>query len=122
MNIGIDIDGTITKYPEFFMELGKLFREAGHSVYVITGLGNDGLAKRMEKYTWFEDNSWYDGIITTANYNDKEKALIGKTQSNEDIVGMFKQRICKELNIAIMFDDQAHIHRKYGNTPIFEVK
>ncbi len=122
MNIGIDIDATITKYPEFFMELGRIFRKSGHKVYIITGLGDSGLQRRMEKYTWFDDHSWYDTITTTAKYNAEEKALIGKVFDNEEIVGRYKQRICKELDIDVMFDDKAHVHRCFGDIPIFEVK
>ena len=62
-----------------------------------------------------------DELITTEYYNLEERNLIGKTESNEDVVGRFKQRLCKELGVSIMFDDQAQIHRKYGDTPVFEV-
>ncbi len=122
MIIGIDIDGTITKYPEFFVELGRMIRNAGGDVYIITGLGLSGLQERMSKYTWFADTSWYNKIVTTAEYNDEERSLIGKVKSNEEIVGRFKQRICSELGVEIMFDDMASIHRQFGDTPVFEVK
>ncbi len=122
MIIGIDIDGTITKYPEFFMELGRLVKASGGNVYIITGLGDSGLSQRMSKYSWFKDTTWYDRIITTSMYNDEERGLIGKVDSNEEIVGRFKQRICKELGVDIMFDDMASIHRNFGKVPVFEVK
>lgn len=122
MIIGIDIDGTITKYPELFMELGRVIKADGGNVYIITGLGRAGLIDRLDKYTWFKDTSWYDRIITTEEYNADERSLIGKVESNEEIVGRFKQRICLELGIDVMFDDMASIHRKYGTTPVFEVK
>jgi hypothetical protein len=122
MIIGIDIDGTITKYPELFIELGRLIKTSGGRVYIITGLGSDGLAQRMSKYPWFQDKTWYDKIITTSFYNDEERKLIGKVQSNEEIVGRFKQRVCRELGVDIMFDDMASIHRNFGKVPVFEVK
>jgi hypothetical protein len=122
MNLGFDIDGTITKYPDFFIQLGRAWKSFGYKVYIITGLGDDGLAKRLSKWPYLSDTSFYDEIITTSLYNSEERSLIGKTESNEDVVGRFKQRICKEKNIAIMFDDMASIHRKYGDVPIFEVK
>ncbi len=122
MNIGIDIDGTLTKYPEFFVELGKLFRAAGHKVYLITGLGDKGLKERWEKWEHILDEDFYDNIFTTACYNLEEVALIGKEPNNEKIVGRFKQRMCKELEVDIMFDDQAAIHREFGEVPIFEVE
>ena len=122
MNIGIDIDGTLTKYPEFFVELGKLFRAAGHKVCLITGLGSDGLDKRWEKWEHILDQDFYDDVFTTELYNLEEISLIGKEEDNEKIVGRFKQRMCKELDIDIMFDDKATIHREFGEVPIFEVE
>jgi hypothetical protein len=122
MNIGIDIDGTLTKYPEFFIELGKLFRAAGHKVYLITGLGEEGLKKRWIRWDHVLNQDFYDDIFTTALYNMEEISLIGKEPDNEKIVGRFKQRICKQLGVDIMFDDKAAIHREFGEVPIFEVE
>jgi len=124
MNIGIDIDGTLTKYPDFFIELGKLWRAAGHKVYLITGLGLEGVAQKEQEYPFISTGKgvFYDELCCTNLYNSMERALIGKVSSNEEIVGRFKQRLCFELNIEIMFDDQAQIHRQFGPTPIFEVK
>ncbi len=36
MRIGLDIDGTITRAPEFFAFLSKVFMDAGHHVAVVT--------------------------------------------------------------------------------------
>jgi hypothetical protein len=123
MNIGIDIDGTLTKYPDFFVELGRIWRKAGHKVYIITGLGIDGVYRRMEKYPYLREGhgDFYDDLVCTASYNSEEVALIGIEPDNEKIVGRFKQRKCKELEICIMFDDKALVHRQFGNTPVFEV-
>ncbi|KKL75115.1 hypothetical protein LCGC14_2058130 [marine sediment metagenome] len=41
----------------------------------------------------------YDEIITTADYSQEEKALIGVEPDNEKIVGRFKQRVCQELGV-----------------------
>jgi hypothetical protein len=122
MNLGIDIDGTASRYPEFFVTLGRRWREAGDKVFIITGLGLGGVESRRGQFPFLDDQSWYDRIVTTAEYNDSERALIGKVESNEFIVGRFKQRMCKELGVGIMFDDQALIHRAFGDIPIFEVR
>lgn len=122
MNIGIDIDGTLTKYPEFFSNLTASWVEGCiGEVYIITGLGHEEAVRRLEKIKkdW---GIFYTKLIDTSLYNDEERSLIGKVESNEEIVGRFKQRMYKELNVQIMFDDQASIHRQFGDTPIFEVK
>lgn len=36
MNIGLDWDGTVTSDPESFLAFVKLFRSAGHKVYITT--------------------------------------------------------------------------------------
>lgn len=121
MNIGIDIDGTLNKYPEFFSNLVQAWREIGE-VYIITGLGHEKAQERMQKLIAEWPELWSLEIIDTSQYNAEERALIGKVESNEEIVGRFKQRKCKELGVQIMFDDQASIHRQFGDVPIFEVK
>lgn len=122
MNIGIDIDGTLNKYPEFFRWLIDKVREDNGKVYLITGLGNSGVPKRIDRLIEKGFDFTDVEVINTSLYNDEERALIGKVESNEEIVGRFKQRKCKELGVQIMFDDQASIHRQFGNIPIFEVK
>lgn len=121
MNLGIDIDGTLTAFPAFFVELGRAWRAKGWKVYLITGLGKRGVEERRKKWTVLNDTSFYDAIIDTSLYNDDERALIGQEPDNELIVGRFKQRMCRELFVAIMFDDMAAKHRSFGDVPIFEV-
>jgi hypothetical protein len=124
MIIGIDIDGTFTKYPEFFMWLGRLAKEGG-IVYIITGLSKAGFDRRCIKYPQLLDTTWYDAVFTADHYSSLEHDLINSglhTISNEVLVGVFKQRICKELGVNVMFDDKADIHRLFGDVPIFTVK
>jgi hypothetical protein len=131
MNIGIDIDGTYNKYPEFFEFLINVLDEYNHGVYIITGLGHDSAIEKLRQICiqlngddYYFDKGWSSRfeLVDTSLYNREERLLIGKVQSNEEIVGRFKQRMCKELNIDIMFDDMASVHRQFGDTPIFEVK
>lgn len=122
MKIGIDIDGTLNEYPAFFVALGRMVRQAGGSVYIITGLGHSKAQERLADVVNQYGNDFYDEMIDTSVYNQDERSLIGKIAHNEIIVGHFKQRICREKGVDVMFDDQAAIHRKCGNVPIFEVK
>lgn len=41
LRIGFDIDGTATKYPEFFSLLSRLTRENNGKVYVISSRSNN---------------------------------------------------------------------------------
>lgn len=122
MNIAFDIDDTCSKYPEFFMELGRAWRARGHKVYLITGLGDKGLEERRAKFPFLNKLDWYDDLpYTTRFYNEEEKALIGKVPNGE-IVAKFKHRMCNQLKVVVLFDDMASLFREFGTTPIFEVK
>lgn len=121
MNIAIDLDGTLTAYPEFFVELGRAWRARGHRLYIITGLGHRSAVDRLQKVIDAHGDGFYDALHDTAEYDDAERAMIGQEPNNEIIVGLFKQRLCRALNIRIMFDDMAAVHRPLGDTPIFEV-
>jgi hypothetical protein len=123
LNIGLDIDGTLTKYPDFLIWLARKIKGDGGKVYVITGLGNGEEFKRKfgaltDKY----GSDWFDEVHTSAEFNSDECSLINKELDNEKIVGRFKQRLCRELNVSVMFDDMAQTHRQFGDIPIFEVK
>ena len=128
MIIGIDIDGTLKEYPEFFTTLGRLFRENGHSVYIITGLGWTRAIEKVEAIEKEWGGDFHDGVWSTVHYNELESQLVSVLPmdggcGNEIVVGMFKQRICRMLKVDIMFDDKGDIHRgldKHG-VPIFTV-
>lgn len=126
MRIAIDCDGTATKYPDFFVALGRAMRASGHRVYVITGIPREVYAgKRAAKHPHLLDTSWYDALYTSDDYNEKERDLARKVVAGEMdnviLVGMFKQRICEELGVSVMFDDRAAQQRHLGKVPIFEV-
>jgi len=123
MKIGIDVDGTLRTYPEFFTTLGRLFRADGHEVYIITGLGKAKATEKLSEVEAIYGTEFYNALFSSAEYNESERALIGVVQENELIVGIFKQRLCRQLGVDIMFDDKATIHAlidKHG-VPIFAV-
>lgn len=120
MNIGIDIDGMLSKYPKFFTELGFVWRQAGHKVFIITGLEHNTALERLGKITDVYGESFYDELLDTSLYNTNEASLIGRVH-NEIIVGKFKQRMCKEHDVTIMFDGMTHVYRLMGNASVFDV-
>lgn len=88
MNIGIDIDGTISAAPEFFAALTRAFRQAGHRVYIITCREPMTVrATRSELADW--------GI----EYDDMH--LCGNAQN----MGQWKAKIAAMLDLDVMFDD-----------------
>ena len=48
MNIGIDLDATITAYPEFFSFFSDAMHDKGHTIYIITDRPPEALAEIMD--------------------------------------------------------------------------
>ena len=88
MNIGIDIDGTISSAPEFFSCLSKAFRHAGHKVYIITYRSPRAVqATRDQLALW---GVQYDEMYLCGNMEE---------------MGQWKAKIAAMLELDVMFDD-----------------
>ena len=97
MNVGIDIDATITETPELFAVLSHALRDAGHRVYVVSCRDPAGLD---------ESRAEVDGY--GISYDD-----IFHPQDHEDIP-QFKARMARELELDIFFDDMPESARTYS--------
>ena len=82
IKIGLDIDGTITEHPEFFAALSQSEK---FEVHVITGRGAEDIKDTTAELTALGIR--WDKIHHADNWEDKG-------------------RVCKELGIEVMFDDQ----------------
>jgi hypothetical protein len=126
MKFAIDCDGTITRYPELFVVIGRALKQAGHEVFILTGIDMSTFVnKRVPKYGVFRDVGWYDEVLTSDLYNDNERRLavevIAGRLDNHVLVGIFKRRICSEKGIALLFDDDVEHVRAKGDVPVFGV-
>ena len=68
MNIGVDLDATISMYPEFFSFFTKAMSEAGHKIYIVTDRGQgteETVAKELEGY-----GITYDVLKITRNKDE----------------------------------------------------
>jgi len=88
MNIGIDLDHTITACPEFFAFLTRALRDGGHCVYVVSFRDPADLAKSKAEVA--DHAITCDGV-----YHPRE---------DENIPG-FKARMARELELDVFFDD-----------------
>lgn len=126
MKFAIDCDGTSTRYPDLFVAIGRALRQAGHQVYILTGIDmGTFVGKRVPKYECFKDASWYDEVWTSDLYNDAERRLAAEVVSgrldNHVLVGIFKRRICAEREVSLLFDDDVEHVRAKGGVPVFGV-
>ena len=93
MNIGMDFDDTIAAHPEEFAEMAKAFSSSGHDLYIISSFseGEDSLLQKMKKYKTDKLKEWgisYKGLFMP----------VAPIPEN-------KSKICSELSIDIMIDD-----------------
>ena len=88
MNIGIDLDHTITDFPEFFAFLSGVLRDGGHRVYVVSFRDPADLDKSKAEVASY-------GISCDEVYHPRD---------GEDIP-VFKARMARELELDAFFDD-----------------
>ena len=93
MNVGLDIDGTITAEPEMFSILSRGLKEKGHNVYILTF--------RHEEYRDSTEAELKEmGIVHDGLY------------MGENIIDLaLKAKIAKELNLDILFEDNEDVLR-----------
>ncbi|MBK9120184.1 MAG: hypothetical protein IPM18_11370 [Phycisphaerales bacterium] len=103
MRIAIDIDGTITRAPEFFGFLAAALRAAGHRVYIMS-FRTDVDETRSELAEW---GIPYDELhVATAR-------LI-----HEHGYYRWKGALCKQFEIDVLFDDMPEVLRHVDSRTI----
>ena len=117
MTVAIDYDGTLMKYPEMYGCLMRVFGEAGIAVGILTGRGDETKADDILRIE--AGGVSPDFYLTTSLMNDSER-LIEKmilheqiNMDRDELVCIFKARICHEHDIDILFDDAADKIRLY---------
>lgn len=94
MRIGLDLDDTITRAPEFFSLLSSTFRAAGHSVVIITfRTGRDQAMRDLAAA-----GVVYDRLVTW-----------DLRDNDSDTIDQWKGQVCDALEVDYMFDDRPEI-------------
>ena len=101
MNIGLDIDGTISESPQFFALLSAVLKAAGHKVHIITY--RDPSPQSVEE-TKRELADWkiaYDEL---------------HLPNNDPSIGMgeWKRDVAEQLDLDIMIDDSLEVLAAMG--------
>jgi hypothetical protein len=96
MNIGIDIDGTISESPQFFALLSRVLRAAGHQVHIITYRDPSPQSVAETKQ---ELASWK--IAYDALHIPDDGLSIG--------MGEWKRDVANATNLDIMIDDSLEV-------------
>lgn len=92
MNIGIDIDGTITEMPQFYAVLTAAMKQFGHKIYIVSYRGSWGDAETINELTSW--NITYDKLCTC---------------SDNVTAAVFKRKMAETLSLDLMIDDEPEV-------------
>lgn len=97
MNYGFDLEGTLDAAPEVFRPLCRALMQAGHGVYVITGLF-PGATREQRLQQLFAI-----GFFHRVQYT----SLLCVPGTSPEEIGTGKANACKEYRIGLYVDDRA---------------
>jgi len=109
MNIGIDIDDTITALPEYFKELTNAFTQKGHKIHIVTSRTDNDVARESTRKELAEL-----GIVYSALYFLPDSKVAGTVCTHKELDWYQKylwQKVdyCIKNKITIYFDDDKKV-------------
>ena len=111
MKIAIDYDGTLIEHPDFYREFIVRMHWKGNEIGILTGRPTETEDEDKERLALLGIKFGF--FINTGGFNNIERDLEywSKTgdvnMDRDEIVCMFKARICVEEPIDVLFDDAA---------------
>lgn len=121
MRIGLDLHGVSDAFPQFFAEMSRLFIEAGHEVFIITGPPvNERTISEIErcglKYTRILSIiDHHNSIGTEFRLDERGHYWIDEQEWNKT-----KSILCREHLIDFHIDDSPH-YGEHFTTPYMQV-
>jgi hypothetical protein len=105
MNIALDIDGTITKLPEFFAILSRAIRQSGGKVFIVTSRANSAGVRDATKEELASYGIAFDELFIIP---DAGREQIPCPHGDLDWYQKYlwqKVAVCLERDVAIVFED-----------------
>lgn len=106
MNVGFDLDDTITRCPEFFAVISRALVNAGHHVYIVT--------YREDREFAEEDLAEHRICYTELLLPDRQDLTQDDSADWKVRVGRWKARVCLEKQIELLFDDMPEVINALG--------
>lgn len=109
MNIALDIDGTITRQPEFFALLSEAVHVSGGKVYIVTSRSSTA---EVRSHTYAELQSYgihYDDLILIS---DAQQDRIPCPHTDLDWYRQYlwqKVSVCRDREVDVVFEDDAKV-------------
>ena len=109
MNVALDIDGTITKKPQFYAILARGVRAAGGKVFVVTSRSNSSDVRKQTKRELDAYGIAFDDLIIIA---DAEGDRIACPHDDLDWYQKYlwqKVSVCLKHKVSIVFEDDPKV-------------
>jgi hypothetical protein len=123
MKVAFDIHGVIDKAPGFFSEVSKLFRAAGHQVYILTGSETKpGLVEELKSYgmEWdflFSITDHHKNLGVSIRYDENGNPWIDDLSWDKT-----KAEYCEQEGIDFCFDDTLRYGDYFKNSTFIYTK
>lgn len=114
MNIALDIDGTITRRPEFFAVMSQAVRASGGKVYIVTSRSNTDDVRSQTRLELKSYGVQYDDLITIP---DSAQDRIPCPHSDLDWYQQYlwqKVSVCMDSDVAVVFEDDPKVIELFG--------
>ncbi len=109
MNIGLDIDDTITAQPEFFSMLTHSIRQLGGKVYVVSTRMNTEDVREITEEMLKSYDVVYDELFLIASIKEAEKICpYDELDSYQKWVWQ-KVDYCQKKAVSVFFDDDQRV-------------
>lgn len=109
MNIGIDIDDTITALPEFFKELTVSFRAKGHKIHIVTSRTDNEEVRKVTKAELQELGIKSDYLYFLPSYSAAKEFCPHQELDWFQKYLWQKADYCLKKDISIYFDDDIKV-------------
>jgi len=118
ITLGLDMDNTITKHPDFFAQLTLALKNKGGEVFVVSSRANNPEVQNATEVELVRWNIVYDKVSLIPDSPDERIPC-----PHDDVLDGYqaylwqKVKICQDLSVTVYFDDDAKVvelFRKYA--------
>lgn len=127
MNLALDIDGTITRNPEFFSILSKAVRRSGGKVCIVTSRGTGSEARAATREEIASYGIEYDDLIVIPDSGTGEQIPCPHQELDWYQKYLWqKVSVCVDRGVEVVFEDDEKVielFEKYApGVQVYQVK
>jgi hypothetical protein len=109
MNVALDIDGTITKAPQFFSFLSRSVRETGGKVFVVTSRANIAGVDAQTRQELVSYAVEFDELCIIPDAEDMQMPCPHHDLDWNEKYLWQKVKLCIDRNVEVVFEDDLKV-------------